>query len=264
MVKSWLYVSASRKVLPGRPRLVLAGGLRYHGQSHGGVLEAAVLRALPPVDAGAVGLDPHDVLAPRNEVGLSVQARDPEAVDDVGGGEPQLHPAPDGNVQLVGGDECPPRDAVPIAHLPPPLLPHHVHHQIRPAGVGVQRSEGAHGPERQRYQYQGGNHSPEQQNGPGSSAVALRAGRLDRPAAVEQRERQGRAEYQEHDRSQQRHGAEQLVDPRRGRAGCGPVTHRPVAPRSRCRASGRRPQASRPRRRSCGGRRRASRSDGPG
>ena len=62
---------------------------------------AAIFRALAAIDAGPVGREPQRVGAARDHVDLAAEARDPEAVDDVGRLQDELDGAPDRNADLV-------------------------------------------------------------------------------------------------------------------------------------------------------------------
>jgi hypothetical protein len=104
---------------PGIPVFLVEG---LGTEQHVGVRIAAVLRTLPPEIAGLVGLDPHEVLLARHEVGLARQLGQPETVDDVVGVEVQLHRAPGRKDQLVGGMES----VFGIFKSPPPLVAGHV------------------------------------------------------------------------------------------------------------------------------------------
>ena len=70
---------------------------------HVRVLDAAVLGALADVRAGVVGGEAQFVELARNRIDLPRELRDPEAVDDVVGGEPDLDRPADREVDLVGG-----------------------------------------------------------------------------------------------------------------------------------------------------------------
>ena len=61
-----------------------------HLEAHEGVFGAAELGALAKVGSGDARIDPHAVDAIGYYVGFAGQARDPEAVRDIGGLEPQV------------------------------------------------------------------------------------------------------------------------------------------------------------------------------
>src|SRR3546814_968110 len=80
--------------------------------------QAAELGAAAPVLTGLVCFDRHAVRTPGDEVDLAGQLRHPEGVDDIGGGEHQLHRLTDRDVDLVGRDD----PAGTRVADPPPVL----------------------------------------------------------------------------------------------------------------------------------------------
>jgi hypothetical protein len=65
-----------------------------------------------------------------HEVGLAVEVRHPEAVDDVRRGELEEHGAAHGEVYLVGRRQHVRRGRVLGLHLPPPLVADDLHRQM--------------------------------------------------------------------------------------------------------------------------------------
>src|SRR5215471_6986890 len=79
-----------RLPLVGQPGLEVARGIDDDPDEHVGVLGAAILGALPEVQAGLVGLEPHAIGATRDQVGLAAQPRYPEAVAHIRGLQGQV------------------------------------------------------------------------------------------------------------------------------------------------------------------------------
>jgi hypothetical protein len=86
------------------------------------VLQPAEFGALPTINAGVLGGELQLVLLAGDEVHLSRQARDPEAVDDIGRFELQPHGLTRRNADFVCGDEALMRTVGFVANLPPPLV----------------------------------------------------------------------------------------------------------------------------------------------
>src|SRR4051794_37505392 len=99
------------------------------------MLQPAVLAARAARAARPLRLEPHLVHLTRDDVGLSGDLRQPEAVDDVGGVQPDTPRYADGQMPLVGGDEAELRmTGLAVAHFPPPLMSGHVERERRRAG----------------------------------------------------------------------------------------------------------------------------------
>jgi hypothetical protein len=90
------------------------------------MLHAAVLGALPAVDAGPVGLEPGDVRRPRYEVELALEGRHPQAVDDVTRPKAKPDSTTDRDMQLVGRAQ---HRVASVVEFPPPLVRGHVNDQ---------------------------------------------------------------------------------------------------------------------------------------
>src|SRR5688572_33194680 len=86
-------------------------------QRHSRVLEPAVFSALPAIRPSESRVEPDRVRATGHEVDLAVEARYPEAVDDVGRSQCHAYRLADGDMDFVGGDDAQPR----VSNLPPPL-----------------------------------------------------------------------------------------------------------------------------------------------
>jgi hypothetical protein len=224
-----------RGLLPGRTRLLLHPALEILGsvgvdaEEHLGVLGAAVLGALAEVEARLPGLDPHLVPPVGDEVRLSRQARDPEAVVGVGG--PQLEEGRGGvgriadrHVQLVGGHHLEPRVTV----LPPELVAdRRDHHCPGRARRVLQLEDDPRGGEEEHH------HDQHRDDGPGQldlpAAVDLRrlAGRIAGPAA-EPHHRVGQQgeDHQEDGRRDEEDEQRQLVNRLCGSGGRGEEVRR--------------------------------------
>src|SRR5690606_8721709 len=72
-----------RRLLVRQPTLESARWIDVDAEEHVGVLGAAVLGALPEVEARVLGLEPEAVRASRDQVGLPGESGDPETVTDV-------------------------------------------------------------------------------------------------------------------------------------------------------------------------------------
>ena len=129
-----------RRGLGEEPRGERLGRVHDDDERHLRVLGAAVLGALPPVHPGSVRAKGQSIDAARDHVDLAAEARDPEAVDDVGRGQDEVGGGPQGEVDLVRrdhraarghrGSEPPtttvaprPRSASPRAGRPRPAHP---------------------------------------------------------------------------------------------------------------------------------------------
>src|SRR4051794_22752783 len=86
------------------------------------MLVAAELDALAPVRARSIGL--HDAMrgVARNHIPLSLQIRNPEAVDHVGGLQFEIDWAADGNMNLVSCRQKIARRRIVVSKVPPPLV----------------------------------------------------------------------------------------------------------------------------------------------
>ena len=116
-----------RLALEVEPLAELPRRLRDDRHRHLRVLRPAVLTALTAIDAGAVGLEPHDVLLARDEIGLAAELGNPEAVDHVARDELEADRLPHRDVNLVRRDRDTARRAVEVVHLPPPLMAGDLH-----------------------------------------------------------------------------------------------------------------------------------------
>ena len=114
-------------LLLAQPLLEVGGALGDHAEAHVGVREAAVLRALPEIGPGFVGVERERVLLPWDDVLLARELGHPEAVDHVAGlgragavAGREVHEdiAAGRDDHLVGGDDL----GVRVRELPPPLL----------------------------------------------------------------------------------------------------------------------------------------------
>ena len=144
------------------PAIEILARVHVDAQQHLRVLGPAVLRALPEVQPRLLGVDPHLVHAVRDEVRLARQTRDPEAVRDVGGEQPEecrrrAGRVADRHVQLVRRDD--PQRGIP--ELPPPLMADRgdVERRRRPGGV-LDLIDRARPGERQHHDDQDRNHRP--------------------------------------------------------------------------------------------------------
>src|SRR5437867_6756541 len=102
-------VVTSRGLLGGDPALELVPRMHHDHQQHQGMLEAAVLRALPDIGPRRARLDPDAVGLVGNHVHLARELRHPEAVDDVDGlegdkGGRGAARVAHRHVELIGGD----------------------------------------------------------------------------------------------------------------------------------------------------------------
>src|SRR5690349_18114155 len=86
------------------------------------MLQTAILRALPAVDAGAIGAEPQHSAVSGDCIGLAVQGRHPETVNDVVGEELDRDGAANGNVQLVGCTDALLWFRMLVFNVPPPLI----------------------------------------------------------------------------------------------------------------------------------------------
>jgi hypothetical protein len=105
-----------------QPALELLHRLGHHQERHVGVLMAAELGALAAIRPWRIGLNPGVGHEAWEQVAFALQARHPEAVDDITRGGPDHDRNADRNVQLVWRIDPLVRLLVVIAELPPPLM----------------------------------------------------------------------------------------------------------------------------------------------
>jgi len=112
------------------PAIEVTARLYHYPKQHHRMLSAAKLGTLTEVSSGNVWIYPHGVLLIGNYVGLAGQARNPEAVRDVGGLEIQKgrrwsREIAHRHVKLVRGSNAENR----VTEFPPPLMPDDAHAQ---------------------------------------------------------------------------------------------------------------------------------------
>src|SRR5436189_3486008 len=87
------------------PRVELFRWLRDDPECHVGMLQAAEFRTLATIFAWTGRLKPFERSAARNQIALSLQTGDPEAVNDVVRISPYRNGLTDGDVNFVRGLE---------------------------------------------------------------------------------------------------------------------------------------------------------------
>ena len=105
------------------PTLEVGLRLRDDVERHVGVLKAAELSALPPEDAGLVGLKPDRGDVSGNQIAFPLEVRRPKAMNDVARRDFQDDGTIDRKVKLVGRHGAAARYRVLVGDLPPPLMP---------------------------------------------------------------------------------------------------------------------------------------------
>ena len=152
------------------PRLELRARLRDRVESHVRVLQPAELRAFALERARPRRRQQEPVDAPGDDVDLSIQLRQPDAVDHIVRGPEDVDPRRRRDVELVGGHGGRAR----VANLPPPLVPDDVHSHRRRARVRRRRrTDHEHvGPEEQRGQQDDRERNAEADDEPGRTALA--------------------------------------------------------------------------------------------
>ncbi len=98
------------------------------GKPHVGVVDTAEFRTLAAVSARLISLQAQDVGAAGDSIQLAPQARHPEGMDHIGGGEMDIHRLTHRNMQFIAQRYT----GIRVAHLPPPLMAGHLDHQCLP------------------------------------------------------------------------------------------------------------------------------------
>src|SRR5215217_9289022 len=106
-----------RVLLCSKPRVEIILALCDDQESHMGVLQAAELRTFAAIDSRLVRLKGNAIDPGGNQIHFPSKLRDPEAVDDIGGFELNLHGDPHRYMNFVRGRNS----LIWIINLPPPL-----------------------------------------------------------------------------------------------------------------------------------------------
>jgi hypothetical protein len=96
-----------------------------HRKLHVGVVQATKFRALTAIRANLTGVQAQHIGPTGNGIHLAPQARYPEGMDDVGGGQVDINRHIHWHMQFVTQDDT----RAGIADLPPPLIAGNFYHQ---------------------------------------------------------------------------------------------------------------------------------------
>ena len=108
--------------LAGRPFLVVGIVFGNDQHRHVAVLDAAELRALPAVDARALGANGEFVEPSRDQVLLAGEARYPERMNDIGAFKLETNVLADRDVNFICGLEAARWIGIDVLNAPPPLM----------------------------------------------------------------------------------------------------------------------------------------------
>src|SRR5262249_39641420 len=121
-----LRIVRRRLPLGCRPLFEVLGRGHDDAEQHPGMLQAAILPAIPNISTGLCWLDPHPVFLIRNQISLAGELRHPETMGDIHRlelekGWPSLARLTDRHMHLIRGHDA----QLWVANFPPPLVADH-------------------------------------------------------------------------------------------------------------------------------------------
>jgi hypothetical protein len=197
---------AAADPLACHPGVEFLRGLGHHLEHHAGVLGSAELGAGPAEGAGDFRLEPERIMPAGKDVALSGELGNPEAVQHVHRGHPQVDRLANRDMHLVRGNH----PQIGVAELPPPLMADHLDLDHIAGGIVRGLEDGLDRGHRDRGENERGN------DGPGHfqkrAAVGLPRLRIVGPAPeLEDREEERALDQHEHQHRPPHRGPEEVV-----------------------------------------------------